>query len=94
MSHHRWTRPIFVALVLVASWFVVGTSTAQAAKAPEPESGGGIPLAPAGVVPDGTPVWQFVLIAALACLVTVLATLSIQAIQRHAHGHGSGMVRA
>ncbi len=89
MSHYSWTRPILLAFVLATSWLVVGGSAAHAGRPPDPNPEGvGVPTPPVPA-PDATPFWQFVLIAPLACLVAVAATLAVQAILRRSSRAGT-----
>ena len=85
MSHHTWTRPILIAFILATSWLVAGGSTAHAAVAPDPEGPGLVTRTLPALPVEGTPLWQYALIAGLACLVTLVATLAVQAIRHHGH---------
>ncbi len=89
MSVSTWTRSILLAAVVTTGWLVLAAAHAQAMVDPDP--GGGAALPPAAV--EGPSVLQLVLVAALACLVAVAATLAVQAIVRRAHAaHGMAQV--
>ena len=83
MSHRTITRLLLVLAVTASGWLVTGVSVAHATRAPEPGEG---TITPTPVIdPTGTPILQFVLVAALACLLSVAATLAIEALVRRSH---------
>jgi hypothetical protein len=91
MSARTASRPLALAVLLVAGWLVVAASAASARLAPEPPqilAPSGAPVLASATV-EGAPMLQYLLVAAAACLVTLVVTLGSQAVlhrrQRH-HG--------
>ncbi len=87
MSVRATTRPLVLAVLVVAAWLVAAATSATAKVPPE----GPAYQVPAQVMPpapaaEGLPVLQYVLVAAVACLVTLAATLAVQALLRRTSG--------
>lgn len=87
MSVRTATRPLVVAVLIVAGYLVSSAASASARVAPDPQGHLSPPqvLAVAAASPS-TPVLQYVLVATVACLVTLAATLAVQAILRRTSG--------
>lgn len=87
MSVRTATRPLVLAVLLVAGYLIASAASASAMVAPEPQN---YPppsqVLAAAAAPEGTPVLQYVLVAAVACLVTLAATLVVQAMLRRTNG--------
>lgn len=87
MSVRTATRPLVLAILLVAGYLVASAGSASAMVEPQPQDY----LPPPQVLavtaaPAGTAVLQYVLVAAVACLVTLAATLAVQAMLRQSGG--------
>ncbi len=91
MSVRTVTRPLVLAVLLVAGYLVASAAYASAQVDPQPQDY----LPPPSQVlattaaPEGTPVLQYVLVAVVTCLVTLAATLVVQAMLRRPHGSHS-----
>ncbi|MEO7061071.1 MAG: hypothetical protein ABI083_15215 [Lapillicoccus sp.] len=84
MSTRTATRPLVLAVLIAAAWFIAAATSASAMVAPEPPAYQ-VPaevLAPAAAA-EGLPLLQYVFVAVVACLVTLAATLAVQAMLRH-----------
>ncbi len=87
MSVRTATRPLVLALLVAAAWLAAAAASASAMVAPEPPAYQ-VPaevLAPAAAA-EGLPLLQYALVAAVACLVTLAATLAAQFVLRRTNG--------
>ncbi len=84
MSTRTATRPLVLAVLATAAWLVAAAASASARVAPEPPAYQ-VPAQVLATAPasEGLPLLQYVLVAAVACLVTLAATLAVQATLRH-----------
>lgn len=84
MSARTTFRPLVVSALLVAGWLVATASAASARVAPDPP----LMLAPSGTAQlavattDSASVLPYLLVAAVACLVTLVVTLGSQLLRR------------
>ena len=83
----RPTQSVIAALITATLWML--TSLAAASVTQNPDSGfGNYPIAPnptlvTRVIHDGTPLWVFALVAAVAMSLGIAATLAWQSVRAH-----------
>ncbi len=87
MSARTATRPLVLALLVAAAWLVAAAASASAMVAPDPPAYQ-VPAQVLATAPPatGTPLLQYALVATVACLVTLAATLVVQATLRRTNG--------
>jgi len=87
MSVRTATRPLVLAVLLVAGWLVAAASSASAMVAPDP-SEYRVPAQVLAAAPAAqeSPLLQYALVAAVSCLVTLAAALVVQAMLRRNNG--------
>lgn len=81
MKYHP-VRRLSATLLTLVVWGVLIASVAQAKVGPD-DPGGGFVTQPAVVVTEPVSWTRYALVAAVACLVGVAATLAIQLVLRH-----------
>lgn len=95
MRHARRFIATFIAtLIGVAAWCVATTTTAYAQLPPDPV-GGGFPSPPPPPPPPTSPeLWKFVIVAAIAALLTVAVVGLIASLRQTRPSQRSGMLHA
>ena len=83
----RPTLSAIAALITATLWMLISAATASATQNPDPGFGN-YPIAPnptvvTNVIHDGTPLWVFVLVAAVAMSLGITATLAWQSVHAH-----------
>ena len=92
----RYVRRFIATVIGLATWCVAAATVAYAQLPPDPVGGGDFtpPQTPLPVPASDTQLWKFVLVAAIAAMLTVAVVGLITSIRRPRASQSSGMLHA
>jgi hypothetical protein len=95
MRHaRRFTATLIATLIGVATWCVASSTTAYALRDPGPADNFPVSQPPSGTIVTDTPLWKFVLVAAIAAMLTVAVVGLIASVRQARPSRPSGALHA